>query len=109
MNLVKFQSQYREVFNYIFGSTVVFEDIDSARYYINQYRIVTLDGELLEMTGAMTGGSQPTRSGLRFGKISPKESSEAESLRERLAEIDRILTRNEEKITQVNNLISQLT
>ena len=109
VNLVKFQSQYREVFNYIFGSTVVFEDIDSARYYINQYRIVTLDGELLEMTGAITGGSQPTRSGLRFGKISPKESSEAESLRERLAEIDRILTRNEEKITQVNNLISQLT
>jgi len=109
VNLVKFQSQYREVFNYIFGSTVVFEDIDSARYYINQYRIVTLDGELLEMTGAMTGGSQPTRSGLRFGKISPKESSEAESLRERLAEIDRILTRNEEKITQVNHLISQLT
>ncbi|GCA95142.1 chromosome segregation protein SMC [Microcystis aeruginosa] len=109
VNLVKFQSQYREVFNYIFGSTVVFEDIDSARYYINQYRIVTLDGELLEMTGAMTGGSQPTRSGLRFGKISPKESSEAESLRERLAEIDRILTRNEEKITQVNSLISQLT
>ncbi|WP_046663385.1 chromosome segregation protein SMC [Microcystis aeruginosa] len=109
VNLVKFQPQYREVFNYIFGSTVVFEDIDSARYYINQYRIVTLDGELLEMTGAMTGGSQPTRSGLRFGKISPKESSEAESLRERLAEIDRILTRNEEKITQVNNLISQLT
>ena len=109
VNLVKFQSQYREVFNYIFGSTVVFEDIDSARYYINQYRIVTLDGELLEMTGAMTGGSQPTRSGQRFGKISPKESSEAESLRERLAEIDRILTRNEEKITQVNHLISQLT
>ena len=109
VNLVKFQSQYREVFNYIFGSTVVFEDIDSARYYINQYRIVTLDGELLEMTGAMTGGSQPTRAGLRFGKISPKESSEAESLRERLAEIDRILTRNEEKITQVNHLISQLT
>ncbi|CCI29193.1 Chromosome segregation protein [Microcystis aeruginosa PCC 9809] len=109
VNLVKFQPQYREVFNYIFGSTVVFEDIDSARYYINQYRIVTLDGELLEMTGAMTGGSQLTRSGLRFGKISPKESSEAESLRERLAEIDRILTRNEEKITQVNHLISQLT
>ncbi|TRV42137.1 MAG: chromosome segregation protein SMC [Microcystis panniformis Mp_MB_F_20051200_S9] len=109
VNLVKFQSQYREVFNYIFGSTVVFEDIDSARYYINQYRIVTLDGELLEMTGAMTGGSQPTRSGQRFGKISPKESSEAESLRERLAEIDRILTRNEEKITQFNNLIGQLT
>ncbi|GEA28771.1 chromosome partition protein Smc [Microcystis aeruginosa NIES-4325] len=109
VNLVKFQPQYREVFNYIFGSTVVFDDIDSARYYINQYRIVTLDGELLEMTGAMTGGSKPTRSGLRFGKISAKESSEAESLRERLAEIDRILTRNEEKITQVNNLISQLT
>ncbi|NCR40594.1 MAG: chromosome segregation protein SMC [Microcystis aeruginosa W13-11] len=109
VNLVKFQPQYRQVFNYIFGSTVVFEDIDSARYYINQYRIVTLDGELLEMTGAMTGGSQPTRSGLRFGKISAKESSETESLRERLAEIDRILTRNEEKITQLNNLISQLT
>ncbi|MEG3436151.1 chromosome segregation protein SMC [Pannus brasiliensis CCIBt3594] len=109
VNLVRCDRRYDDIFAYIFGSTVVFEDIDLARSYLGQYRIVTLEGELLEMSGAMTGGSQPNRSGLRFGRISGKESSEVETLRERLAEIDRILVRNDEKLNDATTRISQLT
>jgi chromosome segregation protein len=109
VNLVQFQARYQEIFAYIFGSTVIFEDIDSARSYLGQYRVVTLEGDLLEMSGAMTGGSQPTRSSIHFGTMSTKESTEVEALRERLAEIDRVLARNDEQMAQFNRLVSQIT
>jgi chromosome segregation protein len=109
VNLVRCDRKYTEIFAYIFGGTVVFEDINAARPFLNQYRIVTLEGELLETSGAMTGGSQPNRSGLRFGVVSNRESSEVAELRERLGEIDRILGRNEEKMTRFHQLVSQLT
>lgn len=109
VNLVRCDREYRDIFAYIFGTTAVFEDIDSARAYLNQYRIVTLDGDLLEMSGAMTGGSQPNRSGIRFGTGTSKDSSEIAETRERLAEIDRILARNDEKMAQAQGIVRQLT
>jgi len=43
-----------------------FETLSAARGFLGQYRIVTLSGELLEISG-MTGGSSTQRSGLHFG------------------------------------------
>jgi chromosome segregation protein len=111
--LVTYQSRYDAVFAYIFGSTVIFENIDDARRYLGDYRIVTLEGELLEMSGAMTGGSQPNRSTLHFGSANTKESEEAEILKRRLTEIEQILYRSEElileKTTQVRKLTQEIT
>ncbi|MFP8954469.1 chromosome segregation protein SMC [Natrialbaceae archaeon A-arb3/5] len=56
-NLVEFDSQYAEVFSYVLGDTLVVEDIETARSYMGDYRMVTLDGDLVEKSGAMTGGS----------------------------------------------------
>ena len=38
------------------GGTVVMDSLDKARKMIGKYRIVTTEGELLERSGAMTGG-----------------------------------------------------
>ncbi|MCH7660330.1 MAG: chromosome segregation protein SMC [Euryarchaeota archaeon] len=62
-NLVDFDSAYAGVFSYVLGDTLVVEDIDTARDLMGQYRLVTLEGELVEKSGAMTGGS---RSGSRY-------------------------------------------
>ncbi|SDM08809.1 condensin subunit Smc [Halogranum gelatinilyticum] len=56
-NLVDFDSQYASVFSYVLGSTLVVEDMDTARSLMGDYRMVTLDGDLVERSGAMTGGS----------------------------------------------------
>ena len=89
-DLVRFESVYRDVFKYVFGETLVFSDLRSARAHLAITRSVTLDGELLEKSGAMTGGSFSHRSyGLTFSSI--KESDEAEPLRERLLEIGETL------------------
>lgn len=91
INLVNFEDRYHDVFAYVFGTTVVFETLSDARRHLGQYRIVTLDGELLESSGAMTGGSSGHRSPLKFGTGHAAESPELAALRRRLEEIDRIL------------------
>ncbi len=93
VNLIDCDPRYRDVFNYVFGQTVVFETLTEARRYMGQYRIVTMEGELLETSGAMTGGASTQRSSLHFGTMVDSESSEIVALRERLQEIEQILDR----------------
>ena len=56
-NLVDYDPEYESVFSYVLGSTVVVEDMSTARNLMGDYRMVTLDGDLVERSGAMTGGS----------------------------------------------------
>jgi len=56
-NLVEYESRYEGVFSYVLGSTLVVDDMDTARELMGDYRLVTLDGDLVERSGAMTGGS----------------------------------------------------
>ncbi|RDZ37183.1 MULTISPECIES: chromosome segregation protein SMC [unclassified Haloferax] len=56
-NLVDYDSQYESIFSYVLGSTLVVEDMETARDLMGDYRMVTLDGDLVERSGAMTGGS----------------------------------------------------
>ncbi|MBE7380856.1 MAG: chromosome segregation protein SMC [Leptolyngbya sp. SIO1E4] len=99
VDLIDCDDRYRRVFEFVFGGTAVFETLAAARSHLGQTRMVTLDGELLETSGAMTGGSLSKRQGrLHFGTVEAGESEEAIALRERLAEIDRILSRCEQRI-----------
>ncbi len=97
VNLIDCDGRYNEIFAYVFGSTVVFSNLSDARRYLGQYRIVTLDGEILETSGAMTGGSSSNRSTLHFGTVDASEAQvEARTIayeQERLQEIERILER----------------
>ncbi|WP_435185034.1 chromosome segregation protein SMC [Halobellus sp. EA9] len=56
-NLVDYDAEYEGVFSYVLGSTLVVEDMGTARDLMGDYRMVTLDGDLVERSGAMTGGS----------------------------------------------------
>jgi len=101
VNLLECEDRYRSVFAYVFGNTVVFSNLETARPHMGEFRMVTLDGELLEASGAMTGGSlSQKRGGLRFGTVQPGESAEATALRDRLREIERILGRCEGAIAR---------
>ncbi|TVQ46877.1 MAG: chromosome segregation protein SMC [Gloeocapsa sp. DLM2.Bin57] len=104
VNLITCASQYRTIFAYVFGNTIVFDSLESARAYLGKYRIVTLDGDILETTGAMTGGSTPQRNTLHFGVVDNQESSQ----KMRLEEITQILTRNEALIVEKSHKLAQL-
>ena len=56
-NLVAYDARYEPVFSYVLGSTLVVEEMATARELMGDYRMVTLEGDLVETSGAMTGGS----------------------------------------------------
>lgn len=92
-HLIDFEPRYQNIFAYVLGSTVVFETLSEARRYLGQYRIVTLEGELLETSGAMTGGSRTAPQSLHFGTAEASESAEVTGLKARLREIEQLLER----------------
>jgi len=57
VNLLDFKTEFADAFRVVFGSTVVVDSIERGRRLLGKYRMVTPDGELLERSGAMTGGS----------------------------------------------------
>ena len=62
-NLVDFDPEYEGIFSYVLGDTLVVDTLDTARELMGEFRLVTLDGDLVEKSGAMTGGS---RKGSRY-------------------------------------------
>ncbi|KJH69479.1 chromosome segregation protein SMC [Aliterella atlantica] len=113
INLIECDRKYQNIFAYVFGSTVVFTNLDAARSYLGQHRIVTLEGELLESSGAMTGGMSNQRSGLHFGTNEAAEADETLQLRRRLQDITQILERCNEVIgglvSKTKHLAQELT
>ncbi len=112
VNLIECDRRYKDVFNYVFGNTVVFSTLQQARQNLGMYRIVTLEGELLETSGAMTGGSITQRSALRFGSAEAAENVETRnfaSLQKRLVDIEAILDRSTEAIASLSSRVKQFT
>ncbi len=101
INLLECEVKYQNIFAYVFGSTVVFATLEAARGYLGQHRIVTLEGELLETSGAMTGGMSNQKSSLHFGRGDTTESSEIIQLKNRVQDITQIL----ERCTQLINTL----
>lgn len=107
VDLVRHEPVYAEVFRYVFGDTLVFSDLASARRELGRCRAVTLEGELLEKSGAMTGGSLQQRgSQLSFGTAS--DGDEAEPLRRRLLELGESLVACRRKEGELGQQLEQL-
>lgn len=67
-NLVSYDNKYSEIIRWLLGRTAVAEDIDSAiaiaKKYSYRFRIVTLDGQVINAGGSMTGGSRVQNAGI---------------------------------------------
>ncbi|WP_313756591.1 chromosome segregation protein SMC [Tissierella sp.] len=94
--LIEFDKKYENIFKFLLGRTIVIENIDYgikfANKYNHAYRIVTLEGEVLNPGGSMTGGSYNT-SGISI--ISRK--SKIERLTEDIKKLNEVYERLEEE------------
>ena len=83
--LVRFDPKYTNIFHNLLGWTVIAEDLDCgiamARKYRNAFRIVTLDGQVINRGGSMTGGSTSRSAGVL------SRAAELEKLRGRSGEM----------------------
>jgi len=64
VDLISYDPKFKDVFSYVFGNTLIVEDVETARKIgIGNARMVTLEGDVLETTGAMIGGFRTKRAG----------------------------------------------
>ena len=108
IDLCHFDEKYRDAFFYVFGDTLVVQTLDEARKWMGGVRLVTLEGELIESSGAMVGGDmEKTR--IKFGAGSASELEKiAEKLREAQAEAERVANRLDELRKEILDLEDQL-
>lgn len=90
VNLVKFDMKYKNIVYNLLGRIVIAEDIDIATHIAKKYnykfKIVTLDGQVINAGGSFTGGSKLNNVGVLTRK------SEIEKLN---FEIDNLINENE--------------
>lgn len=91
IDLVEFDPKFQPAFLYVFQDTVVTEDFDTAkRIGFSKYRAVSLEGDLVEMTGLVTGGYfQKSGAGLslQVEDNSPEIAKRLQGLEEILADV----------------------
>ena len=104
INLVDFDDEYIDAFFYAVGDTIVVEDIECAKKLIGKYRMVTLQGELLEKSGSMTGGTR-LRTGLSF---SQNDDDELNKFKDRLKEMEQKLGSLENKKTSLEDKLEDV-
>lgn len=87
--LLEFDSKYSGVIASLLGRTAVVDNIDNgidmAKKYSYRFKIVTLDGQVLNAGGSMTGGSRGSGAGFL------SRATEIESLKEKVAELEKQL------------------
>ena len=93
INLIDFEDKYLNAFFYALGDTLVVESLGCAKKLMGRYRVVTLEGEIIEKSGSMTGGAV-RKSGLKF---SQNEDEELDKFKSRLKEMEKNLSELESK------------
>jgi len=68
VNLIRCDGKFKPVFEFVYRDTLVVDNIDTAKRLMDGRRIVTLDGDLIEKSGVMTGGSVQKRRGMLLSK-----------------------------------------
>lgn len=89
-DLVSFEEKFRQIALNLLGRILVVQDLDKAvqlaKKYRHQYKLVTLEGDILNPGGAMTGGSLQKKALHVFGRSREIRSLE-ESLRQTTAAV----------------------
>ncbi len=82
MDSLRFKPAHRKAVEFLFGSTLlVSNSAEAKKIGIGNARMVTLEGELFERSGLITGGK--TRGGIAVSAQLSKAEKESDSLRER--------------------------
>ena len=106
-DLVTYDPKFTKVFSYVFENTLVVESIAAGRAIgIGKIRMVTLQGDLIEVSGAMQGGFRQKSSGLGFAE---KEVTDAIArLQAEVSDYERMVSTLEQKRQDQDELIVRL-
>ncbi len=106
-SIVEYDSKYDEIIKSLLGRTVVAEDLDAAiaiaKKYNYKFKIVTLDGQVVNAGGSMTGGAKLQNAGiLSRGNQLEKLKGECDSLKEKLQIMEKDVQAQQESAASVS-------
>ncbi|MBP3924846.1 chromosome segregation protein SMC [bacterium] len=104
INLVDFDDEYIDAFFYAVGDTLVVEDRECANKLIGKYRMVTLQGDLFEKSGSITGGGK-VRTGFSF---SQNDDEELNNFKARLKDMEVKLETLKNKKYDIDNRLDKV-
>ncbi len=109
LELVDFDEKFKKAFAYVFRDTLVVKDLAFARGAIGEARMVTLDGDLVERSGSMSGGFYKS-SEFSFEEVDASKRG-IDTLENELKKLEKdreVLLKNEEEVrTVLENLASK--
>ncbi len=97
INLISFDPKYENAFSFIFGDTVVVDNITTAKN-LERGRYVTLDGDMIERSGVMIGGFYKKRF----------ESDEIKKYEERRRQLQDTIASLEKDIVMLESQLNEL-
>ncbi len=109
--LVSYDAQYAEIISHILGRTVLVETLDNAiaisRRYRGKFRLVTLDGQVVNADSSMTGGSVSKNAGIlsRANALS-KLTAQISEMTDQLAQERKALERAEGEMSQIEEQLA---
>lgn len=106
IDLVEFDEKYRRVFEYVFGNTVVVENIDIAKELAKKYRkvrFVTLDGDVIEPSGAMIGGTFKSKAKIKVDV----DLSKLNKIADEIIAIESELRKIKEEIERLSKIVKR--
>ncbi len=111
-DLVEFHKKYEQIVLSFLGRTVIVEDMDTAISLAKQnnysFRIVTIKGDLINPSGAITGGSVVQKTVNILGRAREIEDLEKE-LKKINTKIEKIQKEKEEYLETSENVIEEIT
>ena len=106
-DLVQYDKKYEGIFNNLLGRTVIVDDMEAgiavAKKNNYAFRVVTLKGDIINSSGAMTGGSVQTKTVNILGR-----SREIEDLKEELNKLNSKLKNKEKEKEEYLDSIEEL-
>ena len=105
-DLVSCDKQYRGIIENLLGRTVIAQDMDAAiamaNKYRNRFKIVTLDGQVMNPGGSMTGGSVNKEAGIL------SRANELEKLTAEEKKLTDKMNAAEEELREAQRLVDQV-
>ena len=105
-DLVRSEERYRGIVENLLGRTVICENIDCAiamaKQYRSRFKIVTLDGQVMNAGGSMTGGSVNREAGIL------SRANELEKLSNREKELTAAKEQREKELTEAQRSVDEV-
>ncbi|MBQ9297551.1 MAG: chromosome segregation protein SMC [Clostridia bacterium] len=110
-DLVKYDAIYEKIILNLLGRTIIVDDMDSAIALAKQnsytFRIVTLNGDIINPSGAITGGSVTTKTANILGR--KKEIEELEKEVKKLSkELEKVQNDKKEYLASIQDVLAKL-